>query len=165
MNCLECNKIIESKPGKKFCSRSCAATYNNKLHPKKKLSNKCKTCGCLILSTRSYCNKCINTPPLTHGGPRKAKLQCSDNYTIEEVVLRTGSNRYDRVRANARIKYKDELSKPRCEKCSYNKHVELCHIKPISSFPKNTTLDEVNARNNIMLLCPNCHWEYDNGVK
>lgn len=41
INCLHCNNEIEayktrSKAIRKFCDRSCAASYNNKLYPKKK---------------------------------------------------------------------------------------------------------------------------------
>ena len=43
------------------------------------------------------------------------------------------------------------------------KHVELCHIKPIHSFSETSTLGEINSENNVVQLCPNCHWEFDNG--
>lgn len=33
VNCKECNKVVR---GKVFCSRSCAATYNNTIKPKRK---------------------------------------------------------------------------------------------------------------------------------
>lgn len=162
MNCLQCNTIIESKHAKMFCSRSCAATYNNTKNPKRTLTKKCIKCEVLISSSKKYCKVCAGTVLNTHGGPRSKSIQISDNYTIEHVVKRTGSNRYDRVRAHAHRKYKAELLKPTCNQCSYNKHVEICHIIPISDFPKTTTLKEVNDRNNILFLCPNCHWEYDN---
>jgi hypothetical protein len=43
-----------------------------------------------------------------------------------------------------------------------DKHVEICHRKAISEFPKDTLIIEVNNRNNVLFLCPNCHWEFDN---
>lgn len=49
-----------------------------------------------------------------------------------------------------------------CEVCKYDKHVEVCHIKPIKTYPLDTLLSVVNAPDNLRLLCPNCHWELDN---
>lgn len=51
-----------------------------------------------------------------------------------------------------------------CENCGYSKHVEFCHIKPISEFGESATLSEVNAENNVAILCRNCHWEMDHGL-
>lgn len=51
-----------------------------------------------------------------------------------------------------------------CQNCGYNKHVEVCHIKPIASYSEDTKLDEINCIDNLVVLCPNCHWELDNGV-
>ena len=31
-------------------------------------------------------------------------------------------------------------------------------------FDKDTTLNEINDINNLMALCRNCHWEFDNGL-
>ena len=36
-----------------------------------------------------------------------------------------------------------------CAKCGYDKHVELCHIKSMSSFPDSALVKEVNNRKNI----------------
>ena len=49
-----------------------------------------------------------------------------------------------------------------CEQCGYDKHVEVCHIKPIQSFPSQTAIDIINDISNLIVLCPNCHWEFDN---
>ena len=38
----------------------------------------------------------------------------------------------------------------------------MCHIKAIKDFDDNTTLGEVNDPKNIVVLCPNHHWEFDN---
>lgn len=49
-----------------------------------------------------------------------------------------------------------------CRHCGYDKHVELAHIKPISEYSIDATLGEINSEENIIPLCPNCHWEFDN---
>jgi len=51
-----------------------------------------------------------------------------------------------------------------CHYCGYSKHIEFCHIKSISDFDDNTTLREINSEHNVVILCPNCHWEFDNNI-
>jgi hypothetical protein len=53
---------------------------------------------------------------------------------------------------------------PPCENCGYSKHVEVCHIVPVASFPDDSLLRQINARSNLACLCPNCHWEFDHGM-
>lgn len=77
-------------------------------------------------------------------------------------VLKDGANRYSAVRLDARTRNKYAK---KCEKCGYDKHVEVCHIKPIHSFDLETSLEVINDKNNLIILCPNCHWEFDNKEK
>lgn len=70
---------------------------------------------------------------------------------------------YAEVRNFARS-WNKELRKLPCRVCGYNKHVELCHIKPLNKFDDSDLLKEINSPNNIVVLCPNCHWEFDNGI-
>ena len=58
---------------------------------------------------------------------------------------------------------KDLLKYP-CQKCGYSNHIEFCHIKAVSSFGDDALLGEVNDPKNILVLCPNHHWELDNGM-
>lgn len=50
-----------------------------------------------------------------------------------------------------------------CFNCGYSLHVELAHIKSISTFDDSAKLSEVNDVANVIPLCPNCHWEFDSG--
>lgn len=50
-----------------------------------------------------------------------------------------------------------------CQCCGYDKHVEVCHIKPISKFNNDTLISIINNPSNLYVLCPNCHWEFDHG--
>jgi|694.fasta_scaffold72324_7 hypothetical protein len=80
--------------------------------------------------------------------------------TLQDYIHCNGSNRYGQVRQHAR---KITSMRPqRCEKCGYDKHVETCHIEPICSFSMDVSINVVNAESNLILLCPNCHWEHDN---
>ena len=51
-----------------------------------------------------------------------------------------------------------------CAICGYSKHVEVCHIKSVSSFPNDAKVSEINALDNLIGLCPNHHEEFDAGV-
>lgn len=71
-----------------------------------------------------------------------------------------------RIRALARAKFlKEKPETKSCEHCGYNKHYEVCHKKSISNFDKSTTISIVNDITNLIALCPNCHYEFDNDLK
>jgi predicted restriction endonuclease len=128
---------------------------------------------------KSYCKKCSNKQTikgqydLCQCGNKKTKQskKCQSCQNINQRKFHTIADikhyhqKYGRsvmfqpVRSRARAVIKDRTC---CEKCGYDKHVEACHIKPISSFPDDTPIDIVNDTSNIIALCPNCHWEFDN---
>lgn len=64
------------------------------------------------------------------------------------------------VRGHARRAYAGPMT---CLACGYNLHVDICHIKPVSAFPEDATLFEVNAADNLVALDKRCHWEFDHG--
>lgn len=64
----------------------------------------------------------------------------------------------------ARKTYFENTKEPKCAICGYSKHVEVAHIKAVSEFDDNTTIKEINSLSNLIGLCPNHHWEYDNGM-
>ena len=51
-----------------------------------------------------------------------------------------------------------------CLICGYNRHVDIAHLKAVSSFPDTAFIGEINDINNLMALCPNHHWEFDNDL-
>ena len=63
----------------------------------------------------------------------------------------------------ARKIFKEHNNEFKCLICGYDKHVEIAHIKPVSEFDDNSIISEINDINNLIALCPNHHWEYDNG--
>ena len=82
-----------------------------------------------------------------------------------QLVLR-GLNKTrtgDRIRQLNRM-WNKELTCLGCQVCGYNKHVELAHIHPVAGFDKNTKLCVVNNPDNVVVLCPNCHFEFDSGI-
>ena len=149
IKCLHCGKLTKNK---KFCSQSCAASHNNKKYPKRVSNRTCAKCGSPDMKSNKskYCTKCSRSTPIS-------------NKTLKEVIEQNynqASNLFTPIRDHARrTHYKPGLP---CSKCGYNKHVEVCHITPISDFPLDTKVSVINHKNNILILCPNCHWEHDN---
>ena len=92
----------------------------------------------------------------------RAKLS---NITIDSTIGdKTYTNhkyaKYGYIRWHARKTYL-ALGINSCENCGYSKHIEVSHIKGVASFPPETTIRQVNTIENLIGLCPNCHWEFD----
>lgn len=68
------------------------------------------------------------------------------------------------IQKNARKIFYAYNNSPKCAICGYDKHVEIAHIKAVSDFSDETTIREINSVSNLIGLCPNHHWEYDNGL-
>lgn len=151
--CQLCNKETKNP---KFCSSSCSATFNNKINPKRKPESKCVDCDKAITASRTRCKEHY----LIWVKNKEAK-----DMTLEEAIYwkHHKSSAFALVRSRARSTSKMKNSNG-CEKCGYLKHVQACHKKPISSFPLDTKISEINRNDNILCLCPNCHWEYDHGL-
>ena len=157
-NCYVCDKVIyrsnadikKNQTGRFFCSHSCSASICNKI-PKRKRKNKCKLCDALIMSGKSYCKGCYE------------KKHVLAEKTISEATKnrKDDANRYTGIRCQARkIFFKSQKPK-HCAVCGYKKHIEICHIKDISSFSTDTLISVVNSIDNLVGLCPNHHWEFD----
>ncbi len=157
-NCSNCNK---ETPNPKYCSKSCSAIHTNKLFPKRVTIKKCVVCNEKVLSYRH--SRCF-----IH---QKEYLETRYDY-IKELTLEhywnkkslinlhpSSKNAQIRLLARSHFKY---LTKLPCYNCGYNKHVELCHIKPISKFLPTDKIKDVNSLSNLIQLCRNCHWEFDN---
>lgn len=160
MECLSCQSETENP---KFCSRSCAAIYNNKKSPKRKLTRKCahEDCNCIVRNYRS--TLCEHHFQERFKNKKEIILQTTVGEYRERNKLHHRSSIHAHIRGFARTWFKNLIKKP-CAACGYDKHVELCHIKPMSSFSDDSLVGEVNHENNIIQLCPNCHWEFDNGI-
>jgi len=68
------------------------------------------------------------------------------------------------IRKLAEKTYKDNNLTCECAVCGYNKHIEIAHIKAVADFDDNATIAEINDIDNLIGLCPNHHWEFDNGL-
>lgn len=63
----------------------------------------------------------------------------------------------------ARSTYVNSSLPKHCVYCGYDTHYEVCHIRPVSDFPPEALVSDINAMTNLVALCPNHHWELDNG--
>lgn len=138
-----------------FCSRSCAAKYNNKKFPKRKRRIcYCKSCGCVVPYRRTTCDEC------------NPQIVDWTKITLKDVLYTThqASNRYTRIRDNAQSIFRNSGKLQQCSNCGYSSHYHVCHIKPIHLYSLDTFVSEINSIDNLIALCPNCHWEFDNGL-
>jgi hypothetical protein len=169
LKCQQCYKSFTKKPASigtnNFCSRSCAVTYNNLTKSK---NGKLKPYYC------KYCYKLIATgwqELSTKNNTKTTCQECNPNYTNWSTInIKDFKQQFksihqfnSRIRSLARSLYKKHNKKLMCQNCNYNLHCEICHIKPISSFPDTTSVADINNIDNLICLCRNCHWELDHG--
>ena len=165
--CVNCNKETINR---KFCTKSCAGQCNGRLYPKRKKSTEtvsCKGCNTQILKRlrRQYCEQCRCNSTF-HGRLKQVndiQIGTFRKRYLNEKRRTTSKNepiRYHCHKMNRELK----LTHKHCQVCGYNAHVQLCHIKPISLFTDTSTLQEINDPKNIVILCPNHHWELDHGL-
>lgn len=167
MKCTQCNKIIESKWSKrKFCSRSCSSTFKNlNAHSTKGKGRGKPICATINCNNRvpsyghKFCKMCNDSKANAIYTSNPTKFELTEKY----LKNNHRSSAYSYIRSHAReVVMKDTESV--CAHCSYSKHTEICHIKPIQDFDDSSRLNEINDKANLIRLCPNCHWEYDNGL-
>lgn len=180
-NCRHCNKpILIGDKRKKFCNLSCSASYNNAKSPKRKaeVTSQCKNCQTEIILkkkpkggyyTREYCDSCLNL---------KKVYQLTGSCEQDLLVNQTKGSLYDRrkdwqsanssIRNNARKVYSSATLPSKTKKCfvsncKWDNFFEVAHLDSVSSFSNDSKVTDINSIENLIALCPNHHWEYDNG--
>lgn len=157
--CVVCENKFEAHvwTKTKCCSRKCA----DKLAKPKTTCPECKRPGCA--NKVSYFRNAVCDLCKSEGrSPYKSfAYKLPHELTLGEAMKRTGANRYDSIRGWSRKKIIASNKELKCEECGYDKHVEIAHIKSISSFREDTMISEINSFDNLKILCPNCHWEFD----
>ncbi len=127
-----CHNCEKSTPNPKYCSRSCSASKNNKISPKRVRKNDfCKICSVPVGKRRTKCDEC----------------RFSKDMTIKEAIYDNlhRSSAYALIRLRARSVMKS-LNIPKvCINCNYKTHVETCHVKPICKFDENLMVSVVNS--------------------
>lgn len=177
---------------KKFCSLSCAAKYNNvgKVHNPTGINNSKSIISnlsnnqiieafnssnnltefSLKLGYKSRINK--NQENVQN---KLAELNLDINDLIadkNDVNSDTKGSLFDRrsnwqnarstIQKEARKIYQNSDKPKQCIVCGYDKHYEVAHVKAVSDFSDDALISEINDEENLIALCPNHHWEYDN---
>ena len=152
--CIYCEKPILAEAGKKlfnikrkiFCNHSCSAKFSNKYSIKRKE---------LALKGKREKEKLMKDATKERAKERLTKELKLFNSTKKEINRQHIGSIAKKVMSN---------EKKICVKCSYDRHVHVCHIKAVKDFPDTALIKEINHKDNLVYLCPNCHWEFDKGL-
>lgn len=149
--CIECGEIFKDKKvnNRKFCTRSCSVTFNNKFKikngnyaVKNSLEKNCKFCNKKLINkkiVKTFCN---------------AKCQKGYENKIIYEKIEKGTYEYKTPK-----KYKDYLIDKygnRCMRCGWNEVNKVTGKVPIQLEHKDGNSNN-NDLTNLELLCPNCH--------
>jgi len=136
--CLLCETLIPySKRRNNFCSKSCATSFNNRIHAKRCQEGVCKACEIKISSSRTYCKDCVSTHKWEE---TKKKIESNCGFLYED-------------RRNAR-RYLLEKFGNVCQICQtkewFGQPVPLV-CDHVDGNPDNNNLD------NLRMVCANCN--------
>lgn len=145
--CLNCGKEIKTqdRSRRKFCSHSCAATYNNGKRTTDKKNEYCLNCGKPIHNPHSkYCS-----------------LECSNQFTYKQNVELWRGNKISgsQIGGSPRTfvrRYMFEKFNYCCEKCGFNE-INQYTGNPILQLHHKDGDCKNNTEENLEVLCPNCH--------
>jgi hypothetical protein len=182
--CLQCgsvinvpdNKRVSEVRRKKFCNRSCSASYTNNVKPKRVAikDGGCKICGTTIsykkmsngrFSPRDYCDTCLRVVRSKNSrkNARSLRTHLIENMTKKEVFAfyKNWQSARNEIRKDAKRVHNQLGLEDKCELCGYGVYNEVCHISDVSSFSMESKISEINNPLNLVKLCPNHHKELD----
>jgi predicted restriction endonuclease len=144
--CKQCFEIIKVQENQKvseirkksFCGSSCSASFNNSKREKKEKNKKEKN---VRPEKFSY----------LEGVTKKEFFEKKRVYYKFRAI----------IRKHAQYVYEKHKGEKTCKICGYDKCIQVCHIKSVSSFNDEDLITDINSNNNLIGLCPNHHWEFD----
>jgi len=173
--CAFCNKVIEIGENdipsqirlKKYCNHSCYSAHKiGRKYENRRLTTKgrvCKNCDeNFTVKKRSlyrfeqilFCDNC-------------RYISKSSLHKLTKADLFAKNKNWQSARSSLRKHASSAFRKTKktllCVICGYENHVEIAHIKSVSQFPDETLISKINESSNLAALCPNHHWEFDNG--
>ncbi len=160
--CKTCGELTKNP---KFCSQSCSAISANKYGARTKWGpsptfKKCKVCGSAIPNHKKR-RRCVDCRWLL-------KTVSGDYVSLgkatKSMLLCKGGDHHNRIRDHARRMAEKSGVLEECFICGYRFHVECAHVKPLKDFGGDELISEINSAQNLVGLCPNHHWELDNGI-
>jgi hypothetical protein len=157
------SKAYSGKHGFCFCSRECkdksqSLSGNGEGFRPKKMGEREKPCAiCGNLSRNKYCSDDCRAEGMNQLAHAFVK-----NLTLKDFSG-TNTAKYRKIREKALQRY-NKKKNGICQATGYDKHVEVCHIISLSKFNDITPIEMMNDSRNIILLCPNSHWEFDHNL-
>lgn len=134
----ENEKVSETK-SKRFCNLSCSSKHRNEHRLKKQVKEK---------------------EPKTPKERAILEREKGDLFSNRKNWQSARSS----IQKWARIIYLESGKIQQCSVCGYVNHIEICHRKPVSDFDDEALVKEINDIENLVPLCPNHHWEFDNKI-
>jgi hypothetical protein len=126
--CKCCGDIIKigdnQKPSevrkKSFCGSSCSTTFNNRKREKKNKKNLVKP----------------------------EKFSFFEGITKKEFFEKKGVYYKFRseIRKHVQYVYEKNQGDKTCKVCGYDKHIQVCHIKSVSSFSDDALITKINSK-------------------
>ncbi len=162
MNCIQCNKTTNNL---KFCSRSCAAKFNNKKYPKRKLTKCCHTCNTRVLYNRKFCNNCLLICPIH-------KLLRKTYKNGKRKCIKCTTKNQTKHRRNKTLRLK-AMAGNKCQICNYSKSIRGLHFHHLDPKTKEFNISHgnnhsfklmCNEASKCILICANCHAEVHEGT-
>lgn len=146
--CKQCGSIIHVGDNQKvanvrvklFCNAKCSATYNN--HLRKKVKD------------------VVIKEPKELSEPFAFLLKKNKGEVFKSH--KNWQSARTSIRRMAAFVYNNSDKPKCCMRCGYDKHYEVCHLIAVSKFSNDTLITAINHIDNLIALCPNCHWEFDN---
>lgn len=180
-NCLHCNQLTKNE---KFCSRPCAASYNNRVQPKRAGENNCLQCNAVISTRKTWCSE---TCKIKMKSDLKVK-QSAEEYTCNYCLNKLPAGEFymnskykcksctiaymSQRKRDTKQKLIDEAGGA-CARCGYAACRRALHFHHVNPNEKefiicdrisrgiSTLRDEAGK---CILLCANCHFEKHDGL-
>ena len=175
---------------KKFCNNSCAASYNNiginrngeyesnrgKIFSYSdgeilKFFESSSSCS-EFLKRIGYSHRMSKIPESVVQKLKSLNLEITElknrrvnisELTKEELFRdKAWQSARGMIAKDARKRYENSNKPKKCLICGYDIHFDVAHIKAVSSFDNESKVKDINDIENLIALCPNHHWEYDN---
>lgn len=228
--CEQCSKVIEIRgtesaaetKRRRFCSQSCAASYNllrrerkpwseearQKFSEQQRQKNRekrgyditsrprkridrvmesegpCERCGITIdygtdkskgririrYVKKRFCDKCLEEVRVENGWNQQRSNGLGYDKPIREMSKKElfefkNNDPYKfkiSVGTLAKRTYQKEHGHSRCVRCDFPA-ITVSHKRAVADFPDDTLIKDINAPDNLLGLCPNCHWMWDKG--
>ena len=138
IHCKQCKSKIEKRKGDvhKFCSQSCAATFNN-INKLKKFSN-CLWCNSVIALGNKYCNN----------------DECFHSHRHDKRLTEYNQGNHTGLGKNFFKKMVTDRDGYTCNCCGLYEWMGKSIVLELEHIDGNS---ENNKEDNLILLCPNCH--------